>query len=178
MRYEGKLYRPPSEAGSLIIQATLACPHNRCAFCAMYKDRKFRVRPMQEILEDLDADPVREPFAPEQEDPLAPRVVDDLRVTGPGVVVGRAAFLVLAPGPAGVAFLVWLVVVAASRYVALASMVATAVFPGLLYWIERPTEPILWSVVAIAALIVVRHSTNMKNLMTGTEPKIGHEKWH
>lgn len=54
MRYEGAVYRPPSEAGSLIIQATLACPHNKCAFCGMYKGRKFRVRPMQEIIEDLD----------------------------------------------------------------------------------------------------------------------------
>jgi len=54
VRYEGTVYRPPSEAGSLIIQATLACPHNRCGFCAMYKDRPFRVRPHQEVVEDLD----------------------------------------------------------------------------------------------------------------------------
>ena len=54
MRYQGVVYRPPSEAGSLIIQATLACPHNKCAFCSMYKGRKFRVRPIEEIIEDLD----------------------------------------------------------------------------------------------------------------------------
>ncbi len=55
MRYEGLVYRPPSEARSLIIQATLSCPHNKCAFCSMYKGRKFRVRPMEEIIEDLDS---------------------------------------------------------------------------------------------------------------------------
>ena len=54
MRYEGVVYRPPSEAGSLIIQATLACPHNKCAFCGMYKGRKFRVRAVEEVIEDLD----------------------------------------------------------------------------------------------------------------------------
>ena len=55
MRYEGTVYRPPSEAGSLIVQATLACPHNKCAFCGMYRGRKFHARPVEEVIEDLDS---------------------------------------------------------------------------------------------------------------------------
>lgn len=53
MRYEGVVYRPPSEAGSLLIQATIGCPHNKCTFCAMYKGSKFRLRSVEEIKEDL-----------------------------------------------------------------------------------------------------------------------------
>lgn len=53
MKYEGKLYRPPSEAYSLIIQATIGCSHNRCTFCSMYKDKKFRIRNTDEIIKDL-----------------------------------------------------------------------------------------------------------------------------
>ncbi len=53
MRYEGTVYRPPSEAGSLLIQATIGCPHNKCTFCAMYKNTRFKIRPVSEIKEDL-----------------------------------------------------------------------------------------------------------------------------
>ncbi len=55
MRYEGSVYRPPSEAYSLIIQATIGCAHNKCTFCSMFKDKRFRVRKLEEVLEDLDS---------------------------------------------------------------------------------------------------------------------------
>ncbi|MBN7774231.1 radical SAM protein [Clostridium aminobutyricum] len=54
MRYEGNIFRPPSEAYSLIIQVTIGCAHNKCTFCSMFKDKKFRVRDVKEVLEDLD----------------------------------------------------------------------------------------------------------------------------
>ena len=54
MRYKGKVYRPPSEAYSLIVQVTYGCSHNTCAFCDMYDDKHFAMRPMQEIREDFE----------------------------------------------------------------------------------------------------------------------------
>jgi len=56
VRYVGKLYRPPSEADALILQATIGCSWNHCTYCDMYRDKpEFRVRPLAESLEDLEA---------------------------------------------------------------------------------------------------------------------------
>ena len=53
MRYYGAVYRPPSEAYSLIVQVTYGCSHNTCAFCGMFKEKNFRIRPLEEVLEDF-----------------------------------------------------------------------------------------------------------------------------
>ncbi|MBE6996379.1 MAG: radical SAM protein [Ruminococcaceae bacterium] len=53
MRYYGSVYRPPSEAYSLIVQVTYGCSHNTCAFCSMFKEKRFAIRPLEEVLEDF-----------------------------------------------------------------------------------------------------------------------------
>ncbi|HJC82223.1 MAG TPA: B12-binding domain-containing radical SAM protein [Candidatus Anaerostipes avicola] len=53
MKYEGIVYRPPSEAYSLIIQVTIGCSQNHCAFCSMYKTKQFRIRSTDEIIDDF-----------------------------------------------------------------------------------------------------------------------------
>ncbi len=54
MRYEGPIYRPPSEADSLLIQATVGCPWNKCTFCVAYKrGPRFKIRPVKDICKDI-----------------------------------------------------------------------------------------------------------------------------
>ncbi|HBH12267.1 MAG TPA: radical SAM protein [Clostridiales bacterium] len=54
MMYTNPLYRPPSEARSLIIQLTEGCSYNKCTFCGMYKDKPFRLRGPEEIKSHID----------------------------------------------------------------------------------------------------------------------------
>jgi len=53
MRYVPPLYRPPSEANSYILQATIGCSWNKCVYCDMYRSKEFRVRELDESLRDL-----------------------------------------------------------------------------------------------------------------------------
>jgi len=54
MKYEGMIYRPPSEANSLILQVTVGCSYNRCTFCHSFRDKIFRIKSFEEIKEDID----------------------------------------------------------------------------------------------------------------------------
>jgi radical SAM superfamily enzyme YgiQ (UPF0313 family) len=54
MRYHGTVIRPPSEVESYILQVTYGCSHNRCTFCSTYLDKPFSVRPMDEVVQDIE----------------------------------------------------------------------------------------------------------------------------
>ena len=54
MKYEGMIYRPPSEAESLILQVTVGCSYNRCTFCSAYQGKSFRIKSFEEVKEDID----------------------------------------------------------------------------------------------------------------------------
>lgn len=54
MHYEGQIIRPPSEADSIILQATVGCSHNKCTFCGAYKGERFRIKSDNIIFEDID----------------------------------------------------------------------------------------------------------------------------
>jgi Radical SAM superfamily len=52
--YDYPIYRPPSEAGSVIFQVTLGCSFNKCSFCNMYRTKEYAERPWDEIKAEID----------------------------------------------------------------------------------------------------------------------------
>ncbi|MDY6824628.1 MAG: radical SAM protein [Thermodesulfobacteriota bacterium] len=53
MHYEGNMIRPPSEAYSILLQATVGCSHNKCTFCGAYKGQRFKIKSDDIIMEDI-----------------------------------------------------------------------------------------------------------------------------
>lgn len=96
---------------------------------------------------------------------------------GKGVATGFGAFLVIAPLSALAALGVWIVMLAVFRWVSLASMTATASFPVLIQLVGHPDWVTLASVAAAAILIILRHHSNIRNLVTGEEQRLGPGFW-
>jgi glycerol-3-phosphate acyltransferase PlsY len=97
---------------------------------------------------------------------------------GKGVATGMGVFLALAPRAALLALLIFSLIVAATRYVSLGSLVATAVFPAIVCWLERDTFPpaALLMTTAAALLVIFRHRQNIGRLWSGTENRLGARK--
>ncbi len=54
MDYQGNIFRPPSEARSILLQITTGCSHNKCSFCGMYKGSRFSIKDDKTIMADID----------------------------------------------------------------------------------------------------------------------------
>ena len=54
MHYEGMIIRPPSEANSILLQVTTGCSHNKCTFCGTYRGERFKIKPDDIIMADID----------------------------------------------------------------------------------------------------------------------------
>ena len=93
---------------------------------------------------------------------------------GKGVATGVGAFVGLAPRAVLVVLAIFVVIVLISRYVSLGSMVASAVFPVLAYFLYRETSSVTDLAVMLAAswLIILKHKANIKRLLNGTENRL------
>jgi glycerol-3-phosphate acyltransferase PlsY len=86
------------------------------------------------------------------------------------VATGLGAFLLLTPKAILMALAIFVLVLAAFRLVALASIVATASLPALAWWMGEKEKPVLLLATA-SLLIIVKHHTNIARMLRGTEPR-------
>ena len=91
---------------------------------------------------------------------------------GKGVAVAAGSFVALAPRAMLLVLVLFVVIVALTRYISLGSMLAALAFPLAVWWLgpaERTTVPILLLIAASSVLIIVRHKDNIQRLLSGTE---------
>ena len=93
---------------------------------------------------------------------------------GRGVATGLGVFIPLAPIAAGIAFGVWVAVLAAVRIVSVASMIAAVSMPIVLFLMQRELTSVLVLAIFGAVFVICRHIPNIKRLVKGEEPKIEH----
>lgn len=90
---------------------------------------------------------------------------------GKGMATAAGAFLVLAPLAVLATAGVWIAIVTASGYVSLGSVVAVLVFPVAILVLTPVSSGVLWAALALAALIVLKHRSNIQRLVAGTEAR-------
>jgi len=95
---------------------------------------------------------------------------------GKGVATGVGVFLALSPIPVGLVLGIFAVVLALSRYVSLSSILATAAFPVLVFFIDHPPWPLLVGAAGGATIVIARHHANIARLLRGTENPVGRKK--
>ena len=92
---------------------------------------------------------------------------------GKGVATSAGVVLGLAPVAVGICLLLWALIVWASGYVSLGSVVAAGVFPALVWVLYPMRRASLWLYVLLAAVIIWMHRANLRRLLAGTENRFG-----
>lgn len=95
---------------------------------------------------------------------------------GKGVATGVGVFLALAPLQVALVLIIFAIVVAIWRYISLGSIVATAAFPLLMYFMEHAPLPIVLGAAGSAVIIIAMHHANIRRLVSGTESKVKRKK--